>query len=114
MKKLDQVCEIVGMTKRVISQYEANGCAIVPKHKNKYGHILYGEKEIQRLCQIRLYRELGYTSKQIKERFSLDFRGPTLHNRRKRAAPSNVGDATEKVERSKKRSFSSDITHRPV
>ena len=72
MKKLDQVCEIVGMTKRVISQYEANGCAIVPKHKNKYGHILYGEEEIQRLCQIRLYRELGYTSKQIKERFSLD------------------------------------------
>lgn len=67
MKTLSEVVNIVGMSRRVIQEYEKSGLSKTPTTTNKYGHLLYDEKTIERLWQIRFYRELGYSKKQIKE-----------------------------------------------
>ncbi|MCI7767840.1 MAG: MerR family transcriptional regulator [Oscillospiraceae bacterium] len=70
MKTLSEVVNIVGMSRRVIQEYEKAGLSQTPSTTNKYGHLLYDEKTIERLCQIRFYRDLGYNKKQIKDIFS--------------------------------------------
>lgn len=73
MKTLREVSEIVGMSRRVIQEYESYkefNLATTPTTKNKYGHLLYDEKDIERLWLIRFYRELKYNKKQIGEIFS--------------------------------------------
>lgn len=71
MKTLSEVCKIVGLSRRVIQEYESgdNAIAITPTTKNKYGYLLYNEKEIQHLLTIKFYREAGYSKKQMKEIF---------------------------------------------
>lgn len=70
MKTLSEVVEIVGMTRRVIQEYEKAGLASTPSTKNKYGHLLYDDESIGQLWQIRFYRELGYNKDQMKSVFS--------------------------------------------
>ena len=41
MKTLHEVTQIVGMTRRVIQEYEKAGLATAPTATNKYGHLLY-------------------------------------------------------------------------
>lgn len=72
LKKLSEVEKIVGMSRRVIQEYEKDGLSQTPKTTNKYGHLLYNEKEIERLLQIRHYRDLGYSKKQIGSILSAD------------------------------------------
>lgn len=69
MKTLNEVCEIVGLSRRVIQEYEKNGLAKTPKTTNKYGHLLYSDEDIERLWQIRFYRELEYKKSDIKNIF---------------------------------------------
>ena len=64
---LNQVAEITGMTRRVIQEYEKYGLSETPTERNKYGHLLYNEAQVERLWQIRFYRELGYDKKKIEE-----------------------------------------------
>ncbi|MGN1107137.1 MAG: MerR family transcriptional regulator, partial [Huintestinicola sp.] len=65
-KTLSEVVEIVGMSRRVIQEYEEAGLSPKPDTRNKYNHLLYDDKTIQGLCKIRFYRDMGYNKEQIK------------------------------------------------
>lgn len=67
MKTLKEVEEIVGLKRRAIQEYESAGLATKPIHKNKYGYLLYSEQEIERLWQLRFYKELGYNRTKIEK-----------------------------------------------
>lgn len=70
MKTLKQVTDLVGMTRRVIQEYEKAGLTKTPTTTDKYGHLLYDEATIERLWQIRFYRELEYDKEQIRKAFT--------------------------------------------
>ena len=67
MKSLNEVEKIVGLKRRAIQEYEDAGLANKPTHKNKYGYLLYDTPEIERLWQLKFYKELGYNITKIKE-----------------------------------------------
>lgn len=67
---LNEVADQVGLTRRMIQEYEKSGLVEKPETRNKYGHLLYDEKTIDRLWQIRFYREVGYNSSQIRSAIS--------------------------------------------
>lgn len=67
---LNEVVDQVGLTRRMIQEYEKSGLVKKPETRNKYGHLLYDEKTIDRLWQIRFYREVGYNSSQIRSAIS--------------------------------------------
>lgn len=71
MMLLSEVCEMTGLTRRAIQEYEnySREIAIKPTKKNKYGYLLYGEEEVQRLWQLRFLRELGYSKEKIADFF---------------------------------------------
>lgn len=69
-KTLSEVVEIVGMSRRVIQEYEEAGLSQKPDTRNKYNHLLYDDKTIEGLCKIRFYRDLGYNKEQIKAIFA--------------------------------------------
>ena len=69
MKTITDVAKIVGLSRRVIQEYEKAGVAIKPCQKNKYGYLIYDDTTIKRLWQIRFYRELGYDKNSIKTIF---------------------------------------------
>jgi len=66
MKSLKEVQKIVGLDRRTIQEYERHNLAIKPSHTNKYGYLLYDEPEIERLWQLKFYKELGYKIPDIK------------------------------------------------
>ena len=70
MKKLNEVCKIVGLKRRMIQEYKDNGLAKTPKTRNKYGHFLYSDEDIERLWQLRFYKELGYKKRDIEKIFN--------------------------------------------
>lgn len=65
MKTLNEVVEIVGLTRRAIQEYEKAGLADKPTITNKYGYLLYDTPAIERLWQLRFYKELGYNMTEI-------------------------------------------------
>lgn len=67
VKSLKEVEKIVGLKRRAIQEYEDAGLASKPTHKNKYGYLLYDTPEIERLWQLKFYKELGYNITKIKE-----------------------------------------------
>ena len=69
MKTVTKAADIVGLTVRMIQEYEKYGVAIKPTKRNKYGYLMYDDDTIDRLWQIRFYRELGYDKKAIKAVF---------------------------------------------
>ena len=62
---LRQVCAELGLSRRAVQGYEKEGL-VTPSGKNKYGHLLYGEPERERIRLIRFYQQLGFTLKEIK------------------------------------------------
>lgn len=67
MKSTAEVCKIVGLHRRTIQEYEKAKVAITPKKKNSQGHFIYERESIQRLWQLRFYKELGLNTAQIKK-----------------------------------------------
>ncbi len=65
-KTLHELCDELGVTRRVIQGYEKAGL-VSATGKNKYGHLLYNEKAQERIVQIRMYQQLGFTIREIKE-----------------------------------------------
>lgn len=65
MKTLNEVVAIVGLTRRAIQEYEKAGLAYKPTTTNNYGHLLYDTPAIERLWQLRFYKELGYNMTEI-------------------------------------------------
>jgi len=67
MKSRVEVEKMLGLTKRQIQLCEKEGIAIKPSEKNKYGHNVYGIKEIERLWMIKLFYELNYKKDNFKK-----------------------------------------------
>ena len=65
LKSLREVCDALGVSRRAIQNYEKAGL-VAPAERNKYGYLLYGEKEQQRIGQIKMYQRFGFTVKEIK------------------------------------------------
>ena len=64
LKTLKEVCEILGVSRRVIQGYEKKGL-IHTNYKDKYGHLLYDEKTIARMVYIRFYQKMNFQLQQI-------------------------------------------------
>lgn len=72
MKTLNEVVDIVGLSRRAIQEYEVAGLAQKPNNRNKYEYLLYDTPDIERLWQLRFYKELGYNIPKIKSTFDSD------------------------------------------
>lgn len=65
-KTLQEVCRELEVTRRAIQGYEKAGL-VSATSRNKYGHLLYDETAQQRIKQIRLYQQLGFSIREILE-----------------------------------------------
>ena len=63
---LRQVCIEQKISRRAIQGYEKAGL-VAPSGKNKYGHLLYGEPERERIRSIRFFQKLGFRLKEIND-----------------------------------------------
>ncbi|MBU5431714.1 MerR family transcriptional regulator [Intestinimonas sp. MSJ-38] len=72
-KTLRQVCTELKVSRRAVQGYEKAGL-VAASGKNKYGYLLYGEPERERIRLVRFYQQLGFRLKEIKE--LLDADGP--------------------------------------
>lgn len=65
MKRLSEVCKIVGVTRRTLQGYDKIGL-LHPSDKTEAGYWLYDENAIQQLIAIQIFIECGYERKKIK------------------------------------------------
>lgn len=65
MKKLSEVCKIVGVTRRTLQEYDKIGL-LKPTSKTESGYWLYDDTAIQTLILIQIFVEGGYERKTIK------------------------------------------------
>lgn len=66
MKKLSEVCKLVGVTRRTLQEYDQIGL-LKPTDKTDAGYWLYDNKAIQKLIFIQIFIEAGYKRKDIKK-----------------------------------------------
>lgn len=64
-KTLRQVCAELNVSRRAVQGYEKAGL-VAPSGKNKYGHLLYGKSERERIRLIRFYQQMGFQLKEIR------------------------------------------------
>ena len=69
MKKLSEVCKIVGVTRRTLQEYDKIGL-LKPTSKTESGYWLYDDRAIQALFAIQVFVECGYKRKAIKSLFA--------------------------------------------
>ncbi len=65
MKKLSEVCKIVGVTRRTLQEYDKVGL-LKPTDTTEAGYWLYDDAAIQNLILIQIFVEVGYERKTIK------------------------------------------------
>ena len=65
LKTLQEICKVLGVTRRAVQGYEAAGL-VTATTRNKYGYLLYGEVEQKRIGKIKLYQQFGFKIKEIK------------------------------------------------
>ena len=65
-KTLSELCSTLQVSRRAIQGYEKTGL-VVASGKNKYGHLLYDAEAEERIRRIKLYQQLGFRLKEIKE-----------------------------------------------
>lgn len=65
-KTLQEIKKTLGVTRRAVQGYEEMGL-VAAAGKNKYGYLLYDEKGVKRIEQIRRYQQFGFQLKEIKE-----------------------------------------------
>lgn len=65
MKKLSEVCKIVGVTRRTLQEYEKIGL-LLPTSKTPSGYWLYDDNAIDKLMTIQIFVECGYKRRDIK------------------------------------------------
>lgn len=66
LKTLKEVCNLINISRRVIQGYENKGL-IHTDLKDKYGHLLYDSKAVERIIRIRFYQKMGFELKEIAE-----------------------------------------------
>jgi len=65
VKRLSEVCKLVGVTRRTLQEYDKIDL-VKPSGKNELGHWLYDDDAIQQLNLIQVFIEAGYERKAIK------------------------------------------------
>lgn len=61
---LREVCDSLGISRRTVQGYEKEGL-VAPTGKTERGYLVYDEKTRERIREIRLYQEMGFTRKEI-------------------------------------------------
>lgn len=70
MKKVSEVCNIVGTTRKTLRGYNDMGL-LVPTKKDENNYWYYDDRAILKLLEIQMFVEVGYSRKEIKELFEL-------------------------------------------
>lgn len=65
-KTLREVCDCLHVTRRAVQGYEAIGL-VHSSSTNKYGHLLYDDKAMQAIKEVKQYQQFGFQLKEIKE-----------------------------------------------
>lgn len=63
---LREVCESLGISRRAIQGYEKIG-VVSASRKNERGYLIYDLSAQKRIEQVKLYQQLGFAIKEIKE-----------------------------------------------
>lgn len=63
---LREICAAANVSRRAVQGYEKAGL-VKPSGKTKRGYLIYDEKTQERIRKIKLYQELGFKIKEIKE-----------------------------------------------
>jgi len=63
---LREVCSTYDISRRAIQGYEKAGL-VSASGKNKYGHLLYDEDSQKRIVRIRLFQQMGFRIKEIRD-----------------------------------------------
>ncbi len=63
---LREICDSLGVSRRAVQGYEIVGL-VKPTGKNERGHLLYDEQTCERIREIRLFQQIGFTRKEIAE-----------------------------------------------
>ena len=66
MMTLREVCNSLGVSRRVVQGYEKVGL-VVSSGKNKYGNLLYDEVAVEKIHCIKQYQDFGFKVKEIAE-----------------------------------------------
>lgn len=64
MKKLKDVCELAGVSKRTLQYYDDEG--LLPAERSATNERMYSEESLIRLWEILLYKEMGFKLENIK------------------------------------------------
>ena len=59
-----ELCEILYVSRRMVQGYEQHGL-VKASGRNKYGHLLYGREEVERVKRIRFLQEMGFKLREI-------------------------------------------------
>ena len=68
---LRQMCAELKISRRMVQGYEKAGL-VAPSGKNKYGYLLYGETERERIRLIRFYQKMEFRLREIKDLIDAD------------------------------------------
>ncbi|MDD6482356.1 MAG: MerR family transcriptional regulator [Lachnospiraceae bacterium] len=64
-KTLRELCDSLGVSRRAVQGYEKAGL-VSAEGKNERGYLLYSEDTQEKINQIKLYQQFGFTIKEIK------------------------------------------------
>lgn len=62
---LREICDAAAVSRRAVQGYEKAGL-VAASAKNEYGHLLYDVDAQRKIRQIKLFQQLGFTIKEIK------------------------------------------------
>ncbi len=65
-RTLREVCETLRISRRAIQGYEKYGL-VKASGTNKYGHLLYDERTVNRIAAIRFFQKCGMTVREIRD-----------------------------------------------
>lgn len=63
---LREICNLTGVTRRAIQGYENTGLVSAIR-KNDRGYLLYDESALETIKRMKLFQEMGFSIKEIKE-----------------------------------------------
>ncbi len=63
---LREMCTAFGISRRAVQGYEKAGL-VFASGKNKRGHLLYDKPAQERVKQIKLFQQMGFTIREIRE-----------------------------------------------
>ena len=65
MKKINEVSQIVGVSKRTLQYYDDEG--ILPIERTANNHGIYDQQALERIWQILIYKEMDFGLKEIRQ-----------------------------------------------